>query len=220
MHVSAGRAVGCIDVGVSVNPDEADVLVLTPIEFRHARNRSRSNGMIATQSNRHLAGFQRLDHEFCMLGAGRSNLLQILCMRITFLLLLGNSDGYISGVFNNVSQRVESRLEAGNTKCGRLHIHAAARLTEVERNPNDANLPGRDAGEGWSDIGHKFGLTYFYGYNRCSILGNGIVSRTCSRPQIHATARSIPMPKPACGTPPNLRRSRYHLNASSGSSCL
>jgi hypothetical protein len=58
-----------------------------------------------------------------------------------------------------------------------------------------------------------------YGYNRCSMRGNGIVSRTCSSPQIQATARSMPMPKPACGTPPNLRRSRYHLNASSGSSC-
>ena len=26
-----------------------------------------------------------------------------------------------------------------------------------------------------------------------------MVSRTCSRPQIHATVRSRPMPKPACG---------------------
>ena len=38
-----------------------------------------------------------------------------------------------------------------------------------------------------------------YGYSRCSILGNGIVSRTCSSPQIQATARSIPIPKPSVG---------------------
>ena len=29
--------------------------------------------------------------------------------------------------------------------------------------------------------------------------GYGIVSRTCSSPQIHPTTRSMPMPKPACG---------------------
>ncbi len=32
--------------------------------------------------------------------------------------------------------------------------------------------------------------------------GNGIVSRTCGRPQIHATVRSIPRPNPACGNAP------------------
>ena len=40
------------------------------------------------------------------------------------------------------------------------------------------------------------------GYNRFSMRGYGIVSRTCSRPQIHATTRSMPMPKPPCGTEP------------------
>ncbi len=39
----------------------------------------------------------------------------------------------------------------------------------------------------------------------------GMVSRTCSNPQIHATARSMPMPKPEWGTLPNLRRSRIPL---------
>ena len=33
---------------------------------------------------------------------------------------------------------------------------------------------------------------------------------------IQAVARSMPMPKPACGTEPNLRKSRYHSNASFG----
>ena len=32
--------------------------------------------------------------------------------------------------------------------------------------------------------------------------GNGMVSRMCSSPQIQATARSTPMPNPACGTEP------------------
>ena len=34
-----------------------------------------------------------------------------------------------------------------------------------------------------------------------------MVSRMCSRPHIQATKRSMPMPKPACGTVPYLRRS-------------
>src|SRR5580692_2309881 len=58
-----------------------------------------------------------------------------------------------------------------------------------------------------------------YGYSRCNMRGNGIVSRTCSKPQIQATARSMPMPNPECGTLPYLRRSRYHLKASSGRLC-
>ena len=55
-----------------------------------------------------------------------------------------------------------------------------------------------------------------YGDSRCNMRGNAMVSRMCSRPQIHATQRSIPMPKPPCGTVPYLRRSMYQLKASFG----
>lgn len=41
-----------------------------------------------------------------------------------------------------------------------------------------------------------------YGYKRFSKRGNGIVSRTCSVPEIQATVRSKPSPKPECGTEP------------------
>ena len=41
-----------------------------------------------------------------------------------------------------------------------------------------------------------------YGYSLYSIRGYGIVSRTCSSLQIQETQRSIPMPKPPCGTVP------------------
>src|ERR1035438_8050307 len=36
---------------------------------------------------------------------------------------------------------------------------------------------------------------------RCKVRAKGMVSRTWSRPQIQATARSMPMPKPEWGTP-------------------
>ena len=51
---------------------------------------------------------------------------------------------------------------------------------------------------------------------RLSVRAKGMVSRTCSRPQIQATQRSMPMPKPEWGTLPYLRRSRYHWKASMG----
>ncbi|MNI26110.1 hypothetical protein D3C73_797940 [compost metagenome] len=50
-----------------------------------------------------------------------------------------------------------------------------------------------------------------YGYRRYNVRGNGIVSRTWSNPQIQATVRSSPRPKPECGTEPYVRRSMYHL---------
>ena len=46
------------------------------------------------------------------------------------------------------------------------------------------------------------GSLRFYGLSRVSMRGNGIVSRTWGRPQIHATVRSMPRPKPACGNVP------------------
>ena len=41
------------------------------------------------------------------------------------------------------------------------------------------------------------------------VLGNGIASRTLARPVTYAMVRSNPRPKPACGTVPYRRRSRY-----------
>src|SRR5215471_4932134 len=79
------------------------------------------------------------------------------------------------------------------------------------------HLTADSAGETPHNSRRDGGATH--GYNRYSIRGNGIVSRTCSSPQIQATARSMPMPNPPWGTLPNLRRSRYHLNASAGKLC-
>jgi two-component system, chemotaxis family, chemotaxis protein CheY len=46
------------------------------------------------------------------------------------------------------------------------------------------------------------GGTPRHGVMRSIIRANGMVSRTWCRPQIQATQRSTPMPKPACGTVP------------------
>jgi len=49
-----------------------------------------------------------------------------------------------------------------------------------------------------------------YGYSRPIVRAKGMASRMCLSPQIQATVRSRPSPKPECGTEPKRRRSRYH----------
>src|SRR6266404_74820 len=169
--------------------------------------------MITAQNEWHLPGFQSLHDQFGLLAASSSNLSQVLGVRIAFFLLFSNGNRDIPGVFHYVSQGFQPRFEPRNSDRRRPPVHTSTRLAKVEGNTDDANLLGSNAGSACARKGH------IYGYSRCSVRANGIVSRTCSNPQIHATARSIPIPKPPCGTPPNFRRSRYHLNASSGKPC-
>ena len=232
---------------------KSDSLVLTAIKFGNARDRAGSHGMISAKRQRNLAGFQRLEHQFRMLGAGGRDLFQIFGVGVAFLFLLRDGDGDVAAVFHFVAERFEPGFQSGHADGGRAHVDAAAGLAEVKGNADDANFSGSDVVGGRSGhviivsidrtetlsncvivIEESLRTSHFsipqllkfpnysifaYGYSRYSILGNGIVSRTCSRPQIQATARSMPMPKPPCGTLPNLRRSRYHLNASSGKLC-
>src|SRR5205807_6921950 len=50
-----------------------------------------------------------------------------------------------------------------------------------------------------------------HGHSLYRVRGNAIASRMCAMPQIHATVRSTPSPKPAWTKVPYLRRSRYQL---------
>ena len=58
----------------------------------------------------------------------------------------------------------------------------------------DLKEPNRDRLVTDSDV--------IYGRSRSSMRGNGMVSRTWCSPHTQATMRSMPMPKPACGTEP------------------
>src|SRR5579872_2360497 len=160
MHVPAGRAVRSVDVGMSVNPNQADFLVLPAIEFRDTGDRSRGNRMIAAQSDWNLARLQRFHDELRVLGAGRSNLLQILRVRIAFLFLLGNGHRNIPRVFDHVPQCLQPRFETSDAYCRGPHIHSAARLAQIERDADDANLARSDAGERWGMVCHNLELTY------------------------------------------------------------
>src|SRR5262249_11725394 len=92
-----------------------------------------------------LAGFQGLEYEVSLLGAGCSDFLQIFRVRIAFLLLLRNSDSNVPPVFNNMPDLLEPRFEPRNANCRWSHVNTAARLTEIERDTDDTNFPASDA---------------------------------------------------------------------------
>ena len=49
VHISTGRSFRSIHVGVGVNPDEADLFILTPFEFGNACHGAGCHRMVAAQ---------------------------------------------------------------------------------------------------------------------------------------------------------------------------
>src|SRR6476659_891466 len=126
------------------------------------------------------------------------------------LLFLSNP---VSPTISHATAEYTPRRYIVNKKFEDLQVFLSSRNCRIWGGVNEAGNEG--FGDRWTAEGGFVGQ----GYSLYSIRGNGIVSRTCSNPQIQATARSMPIPKPACGTDPNWRRSRYHLKASSGRWC-
>ena len=55
VHVAARRGVGRVHVGVRVDPEQTDLLLLPPVELGHAGDGSRSDRVIAAENQRDLA---------------------------------------------------------------------------------------------------------------------------------------------------------------------
>jgi hypothetical protein len=108
IDVAAGRTVGSVDVGVRVDPDEADASGSAAIELGNPSHGACGHRVIAAQDERHLPGFERLEHQFGVLGAGGGDFFQIFRVRIAFLLLFGDGHGDVAAVFHHVSQSFES----------------------------------------------------------------------------------------------------------------
>src|SRR5579872_4795552 len=155
VNVTAGRAVWCVDIGVGVDPNETDLLILPAIKFCHARNSSRSHGMISAQNQRHLTCLQSFQHQVSLLGAGGGNFFQILGMGIAFFLLFGDSDGDVTRIFNDVTQLLEPRFQPGHTDSRGAHVNPAPRLAEIKRHPNDTDLLGGNI-RGGDVSSHRF----------------------------------------------------------------
>lgn len=61
-------------------------------------------------------------------------------MGIAFLFLLGDGDRDIPSVFDDVTEGFKAGFESGNADGGWSHIDAAAGLSEIERDADDADL--------------------------------------------------------------------------------
>ena len=146
VYVAAGRGFRGIDVGVGVDPDQADRLVLSAVELGDAGDRAGCHGMIPAKRQWDFPGLERLDHELRMFRAGGGDLFQIFGVRVAFFFLLGNGDGDVATVFDLVPESFQPRFEAGYAYGRGAHVDSSARLAEIKRNADDTNFPGRDVG--------------------------------------------------------------------------
>src|SRR5262249_25497826 len=103
--------------------------------------------MVSTENERDFAGFERLHHQFGALGAGGSDFFQVFRVGGAFFFLLGDGNGDIAAVFDVVADRFQARFESSDADGRGTHVDAAARLAEVERDADDAELLWSDAGE-------------------------------------------------------------------------
>ena len=160
VDVAARRGFGRIDVGVRVDPDDADLLVLAPVELRHARNRARGDGVVSAQHEGRHPLFQGLGHCFRRSRAGLGDLLQITRIRAAEFLRLGDFDGHVAAVLDMMAEGLQPRLQARYAHRRGPHVDAAAAGAHVERHADHANLSRRQGlgSAGWkrSDQGIDF----------------------------------------------------------------
>src|ERR1035437_5679711 len=128
VHVAAGGRVGRVHVGVRVDPEKADFLVLATVELGHPRHRTHSNGVIAAEDERNFAGFERLQRQFGALGAGSGDFLEVFGVGCAFFFLFGDGDGDVPGVFDNVPDGFEAGFESGGGAGGGTQVSATAGL--------------------------------------------------------------------------------------------
>jgi len=111
--------------------------------------------MIAAEDERDLAGFERLQHHIGALGAGGSDFLEVFGVSRAFFFLLGDGDGDVAGVLDNVPDGFKAGFESGDADRRWTHVNAAAGLAKIKRNANHADLTGSDAAVGCASLSHK-----------------------------------------------------------------
>ena len=158
VDVAGGRGVRGVDVGVGVDPDQADLLPPAAVKLGHAGDRAGGQGVVAAQHQRRHALFEGLDHGLGGARAGFGDLLQIAgvscCRRLGF----GNLDADVAAIGDLVAEGFKARFEAGHAHGRGAHVHAAAAGAHVEGHADDANAARRRGALGkacWSR--HLFG---------------------------------------------------------------
>ena len=87
-----------------INPDQPDLLILSPVKLGHPSHRARSDRVVAPQNDRNFTRLQSFDDLFGVLGAGCSDLFQIFGVRMPFLLLLSNRHGNIATILHDMPE--------------------------------------------------------------------------------------------------------------------
>jgi hypothetical protein len=87
---------------------QSDLLVLAAEILGDARHRARGHRVIAAEDERNFAGFERLQYQVGAGGAGGGDFLEIFGVSRAFFFLLGNGDGDVAGVFDNVADGFEA----------------------------------------------------------------------------------------------------------------
>jgi hypothetical protein len=96
--------------------------------------------VISANHQWNLTGFEGFLNQVGFLRARLRNLFQILGVRRAFLLLFGDSNGYVTRIFDVMADLFQSRFETGYADRRWSHVDAPARLTQVERNADYANF--------------------------------------------------------------------------------
>src|ERR1700688_1257209 len=102
--------------------------------------------MISAEGKRNFSGLECLEHQLRMLGAGCSDLLQILRVSVAFFLLFRNRDGNVAAVFHLVSQGLKASLKSGHADRRWAHVGATARLAKIEGGLDDATFSAGEVG--------------------------------------------------------------------------
>ena len=79
--MTAGRGLGRVHVGMRVDPDQAELLLLFAEVARHSGDRADRDGMIAAQYQRHFALIRRSLHHPRETQTGGRDLGEVFCVR-------------------------------------------------------------------------------------------------------------------------------------------
>ena len=82
--------------------------------------------MIASKNERNLPGFERLQYHIGALGAGSGDLLEVFEISRACFFLLGDGDGNVAGILDNVSDGFKARFQARNPNGRRTHVNPRA----------------------------------------------------------------------------------------------
>jgi hypothetical protein len=139
MDIAGGGGFGGVDIGMGVEPDDADFLILAAKELRYAGDGAGSEGVISAEDEGSHSILKALNDGFGSVGAGIGNLGEIAGIGGAGALGFGDFYADVATVGDLVAEFFEMGFKPGNTDGGRAHIDATAACAEIERNAKDVN---------------------------------------------------------------------------------